>query len=138
MTKLIVDASVAVRWFVPALAWPSATALLSTEDTLLAPELILAEAANAFWKSSRAGYMKASEMQSAIAQLPGFFEELVPSRDLADEAVEISLGLNHPAYDCFYLALARREAAPLVTADKRLAAAAQRVPDIEVRLLGST
>ena len=54
---------------------------------------------------------------------------------LADEALRIAVAINHPAYDCFYLALARREAAPLVTADKRLAAAAQRVPDIEVRLL---
>ena len=36
----------------------------------------------------------------------------------------------------FYLALARRESAPLVTADKRLVAAAQALPDVEVRLLG--
>jgi predicted nucleic acid-binding protein len=137
MTKLIVDASVAVRWFVPALAWQSATALLSTDDTFSAPELILAEAANAFWKSSRAGCMMPAEMQRAVTQLPSFFEELAPLRVLADEAVELSLGLNHPVYDCFYLALARRERAPLVTADKRLAAAAQALPDVEVRLLGS-
>src|SRR5208337_2601802 len=94
MTKLIVDASVAVRWFVPALAWPNATALLGGDHTFLAPELILAEAANAFWKSSRAGFMTPSEMQLAVTQLPGFFEELVPLRELADEAVGISLSLN--------------------------------------------
>ncbi len=81
--------------------------------------------------------MTPTEMQGAVTQLPGFFEELTPLRELADEAAEISLGLNHPVYDCFYLALARRESAPLVTADKRLAAAAQALPDVEVRLLGA-
>ena len=39
-----------------------------------------------------------------------------------------SLSIQHPVYDCFYLALARRSA-PLVTADKRLAAAAQALPE---------
>ncbi len=137
MTKLIVDASVAARWFVPALAWPSATGLLRPGYTFLAPELILAETANAFWKSSRAGYITPSEMQRAMTQLPAFFERLTPLLELADEAAAMSLILNHPVYDCFYLALARREGAPLVTADKRLAAAANAVPGIEVRLLGS-
>ncbi len=110
--------------------------LLGADDRLLAPELILAEAANAFWKSCRAGYMTHAEMLGAVTQLPGFFEVLAPLRGLAYDAAGISLGLNHPAYDCFYLALARRESAPLVTADKRLATAAQGLPDVEVRLLG--
>jgi predicted nucleic acid-binding protein len=30
------------------------------------------------------------------------------------------IGLRHPAYDCFYLALAERNTSPLVTADDRL------------------
>jgi predicted nucleic acid-binding protein len=43
--------------------------------------------------------------------------------------------LDHPVYDCFYLALAERERAPLISADKRLLAAAQRSKAIEVRPL---
>src|SRR5271165_5919516 len=54
--SLIVDASVAARWFVPVLAWPSAAAVLQEGRPLIAPELILAETANAFWKAVRAGY----------------------------------------------------------------------------------
>jgi predicted nucleic acid-binding protein len=136
MTNLIVDASVAARWFVPALAWRSAAELLKDSNTLLAPELILAETANAFWKSVRAGYMTPSEMQSAVVQLPACFEELATLRDLAGEAANMAIALNHPVYDCFYLALARRERAALVTADKRLAAAGRTIPGVEVRLLG--
>jgi len=31
-----------------------------------------------------------------------------------------SLALDHPVYDCFYLALAEREQSVVVTADRRL------------------
>lgn len=77
------------------------------------------------------------EMQRAVTQLPDCFEELTPLRDLVDEAARLSILLNHPIYDCFYLALARREDAPLITADKRLAAAANSIANVEVRLLGA-
>lgn len=81
--------------------------------------------------------MTPSEMQGAVAQLANLFHALIPLHLLADEAAGTAIALNHPVYDCFYLALARRENAPLITADKRLAAAAQTLPDVEVRLLGS-
>jgi predicted nucleic acid-binding protein len=46
--------------------------------------------------------------------------ELRPTAPLAPRAVELALGLDHPVYDCFYLALAETEKAELVTADLRL------------------
>jgi predicted nucleic acid-binding protein len=135
MTNLIVDASVAVRWFVPTLAWPKAVELLKSGQTFAAPELILAEAGNAFWKAVRAGYMTPAEMQGAIARFPMLFDTLVPLHELVRDAAAKAVSLAHPVYDCFYLALAQREGAPLVTADKRLAAAARGLPGVEVRLL---
>jgi predicted nucleic acid-binding protein len=39
---------------------------------------------------------------------------------LKDRALAIAIELRHPAYDCFYLALAERNTSPLVTADDRL------------------
>jgi predicted nucleic acid-binding protein len=46
--------------------------------------------------------------------------ELWPTVWLAKRAFEIASELRHPVYDCFYLALAEREDAALVTADRRL------------------
>jgi hypothetical protein len=43
------------------------------------------------------------------------FEELVPMSVLNDRALAIAIELRHPAYDCFYLALAERSTSPLVT-----------------------
>jgi predicted nucleic acid-binding protein len=80
--------------------------------------------------------MAAAKVQAALSQLPNRFESFAALTPLADASLEIAVSLNHPIYDCFYLALARRERVPLVTADKRLAAVAKSLPDVEVRLLG--
>ncbi|MXX06385.1 MAG: type II toxin-antitoxin system VapC family toxin, partial [Gammaproteobacteria bacterium] len=40
---------------------------------------------------------------------------------LSADAVRLALALNHPVYDCIYLALAQRIGAVLVTADSRFA-----------------
>ena len=50
-----------------------------------------------------------------------------PDRQLQAEALALACHLDHPVYDCLYLALARREAATLVSADRRLNALAERV-----------
>jgi predicted nucleic acid-binding protein len=50
-----------------------------------------------------------------------------PDRHLQAEALALACHLDHPVYDCLYLALARREAATLVSADGRLNALAERV-----------
>jgi predicted nucleic acid-binding protein len=50
--------------------------------------------------------------------IPQFFE----LADLAALAFALARELDHSAYDCFYLALARRRAAPLVTLDRAFVA----------------
>jgi predicted nucleic acid-binding protein len=134
--KLVIDASVAMKWYVEQPHTEAARRLAAGDDLLIAPELILSETASAFWKYVRAGQIGAENARAALSKLPERFDVLSPLFPLTEDAFEIAVSLNHPVYDCFYLALARRESAPLVTADKRLAAAAQALPDVEVRLLG--
>ena len=47
---------------------------------------------------------------------------------LAPRATAMALDLDHAIYDCFYLALAEREDAPLVTADRRFLGKLERSP----------
>ncbi|WP_343897800.1 type II toxin-antitoxin system VapC family toxin [Craurococcus roseus] len=99
---------------------------------VVAPELVLSEVADALWRKVRVGAIGAAEARVAQANLPGLFARLAPLRTLQDQALDLALRRDHPAYDCFYVALAMREAAPLLTADRRLA---QRFGgDVEVRL----
>ena len=64
--------------------------------------------------------MAAELAAAAVREIVKAFEELVPVSALRDRALAIAVELRHPAYDCFYLALAERSASYLVTADERL------------------
>jgi predicted nucleic acid-binding protein len=102
---------------------------------LCAPDIILAEVGNALWKAVRAKHLHADIASKHLAKVPELFDDLVPPSRLYEAAFNLGVLLNHPIYDCFYLALARCERSPLVTADKRLAAVARSLADVEVRLL---
>ncbi len=134
--KLVIDASFAIKWYVIHEDTPTAMQIAGSAADLLAPGLILAEVANAFWKYVRANQMQPGHASRALLVLPGRLDPLVAMSSLADAALQIGIMLSHRVCDCFYLALARREGASLVTVDKRLAVAARNLPHIEVRLLG--
>ncbi len=119
MTRVI-DASVALKWFVEEDGTAQAAALLAGSDWLIAPDLILAEVGNAAWKAVRSGMMLPEQFDHAAARLPVAFDELVPLAGLSRRAAAIALALDHPVYDCCYLAVAEARDAPLVTADRRL------------------
>jgi predicted nucleic acid-binding protein len=117
---IVVDASVAVKWFIHEPDRPAARRLLVPQSRLIAPDLIVAEVASAMWKRVVAGEGDARQAPLTAASLPRFFARLLPLAPLAARAVEIAAELRHPVYDCFYLALAEREEATFVTADRRL------------------
>jgi predicted nucleic acid-binding protein len=72
----------------------------------------------------------------AATQVRQFFAQLVPTELLLPQAMQLSRSLDHSVYDCCYLALAMRENAPLITADRRLIEVARRLPQAaEVILL---
>lgn len=120
------DASVAVKWFAEEDGSDRARELLSAGGPFGAPDLIFAETANVLWLKWRKGFLGAPQVQAACEDLPHFVTEVFPVTPLLARASELSLALNHPAYDCFYLACAERSDAPLVTDDRPLIAAAQR------------
>ncbi len=117
---VVVDASVAVKWFIQEPDRPAARRLLEPDSRLVAPDLIVAEVASAVWKRVVAGEGDPRQAPLMAASLPRFFARLLPLAPLAARALEIASALRHPVYDCFYLALAEREEATLVTADRRL------------------
>jgi predicted nucleic acid-binding protein len=115
---LVVDASVAIKWVVPEPGTDAALALLGCR--LLAPDLLIAECANILWKKVRRGDLAETDAVFAGRLIEQADIELVPMRPMLHHAVRLSLSLFHPAYDCFYLALAETHGCPLVTADERL------------------
>jgi predicted nucleic acid-binding protein len=120
MTGYVIDASVAVKWLVKEAFSDEAERLLSPEKTRIAPELLYSEAANALWALCRRGEISKEDFAEAIDVLK-LVPVTVPSsmRQLAATAGRLALDLDHPVYDCFYLALGVQEQYPVVTADQR-------------------
>ena len=120
--KLVVDASVAVKWFVDERGADRAAALQG--QSLCAPDLIFAEVGNALWRLQRQKVLSAADYSQAVDGLRVAPLTVAPLVELLPSAAKLAVELDHPLYDCFYLALAMREGCPLVTADQRLAALA--------------
>jgi predicted nucleic acid-binding protein len=64
--------------------------------------------------------LSAARALSAVREVVKAFEELVPTTVLKDRALATAIEMRHPAYDCFYLALAELNTSPLLTANDRL------------------
>ncbi|NQV54626.1 MAG: type II toxin-antitoxin system VapC family toxin [Rhodospirillales bacterium] len=115
----IIDASVALKWFAPEEGREKALKLLEDTSLLEAPDLIIPEVTNIAWKKWRQGNFSKIQAESAAPSILRLIAFIHPSQDLHVRAINMSLALDHPAYDCFYLACAELQAAILVTADKK-------------------
>lgn len=142
MSLIVLDASVAVKWFLPerfeTLA-PEALDLLNqcgkNEIRILVPDLFWVEFASVLWKAVRRGNFPKASADVALASLKRFDFPTVPSLKLLDNAFQIATDYGRSVYDCLYVALAVQTNSQLITADERLAnALAARFP---IRWLGA-
>ena len=131
---LVVDASVAVKWVLPEAGSDQAAALRTEEPDVIAPSLVVAEIGNALWKSALRKDIGRSQALDGLRIATAHFSRLIGIEDLAADAMAFAVDGRHPIYDCFYLALARRENAALITADEDMIAAARKAK-IKVRRL---
>jgi predicted nucleic acid-binding protein len=118
VNRLVIDASIAVKWVVEEDGTPEALALRQ-KAKLIAPELLVAECANILWKKVKRGELLKEEALLAAGLLQAAEFELLPTRNLFEPGLRVSIEIDHPAYDCLYLALAVENKCHFVTADER-------------------
>ena len=114
---LVIDASVACKWFFEENLSAEARVLAESDAVFFAPDMILAECANAAWRRVSNGTILEEQARAFLEALPLWFESLVPSAWLHETAFDMACALGHPVYDCQYLALAEREDTRMITAD---------------------
>jgi predicted nucleic acid-binding protein len=131
---MIVDASVASHWFADT-EFSRAADPFRWFENLAAPEFLLLETANVLYKCARKGDIAAEKCVESIEILRKSMAELIADASLLDKAITMALEQQHPVYDCLYLALALERREPLATADRRMAALAQKL-NIETQLIG--
>ena len=121
----VIDASVAVKWFVPHKLTSNAEDALRWR--LSAPALILPEIANALWKYVRAGVMDRTTAADALSEIDFAYFGVVPlDEKIVTDAFGLATDLGHPVYDCVYLALGRKLGWPVLTDDRKLVDAGRR------------
>ncbi len=103
----VVDASVAAKWFLRAPLHDQALALLGHVELLAAPDLIVTEVTNIAGKKTVRGDIGRAQAQAMAAAIRHYVPTLQPSTELAEQALDIALALNHPATTAF-TSLARK------------------------------
>jgi predicted nucleic acid-binding protein len=117
--RLVVDASVAVKWYVDEPLSGAARQLLDDDHHLIGPEHLLAEVGQALWRRFYKDELSQDRVLQIVEVLPDFFE-LIPTEALISDAVALACARSQSVYDCLYVAAAVQEDALLVTADLRL------------------
>ncbi len=117
--RLVVDASVAVKWLVPEEKSDLANQLLDDRHELFAPYLMAYEVGNALWRKAQRGMISREQAVALVASLADVSITWIHDVQLPVEAVRLGLALNHPIYDFVYVLLAQRLGVTLVTADAR-------------------
>jgi predicted nucleic acid-binding protein len=121
MRLIVLDASVAAKWYIREANSDLAQSLLEADFSFLVPDIFLAEVASAIWKQHREDrQLNAAEVRSAVNDLLQIEIQPIASSILLPRAIDISLTLGHPIYDCLYLSLAERSQKVAITADKKL------------------
>lgn len=138
--RAVVDASVAVKLFVPEALSAEAQAVFARFASengaeLIVPDLFFIECANVFWKWVQRSAYPAKAAQEHLRDLTGLGLTAIPTQVLADDALKIALKHRATAYDACYVAAASQLRLPLITADEKLARQMEKGPH-EVQWLG--
>ncbi len=125
MTELIVDSSVAVKWFVDETHSTEARRILADYRTgalsFLAPDLVYAEFGNIMWKKQAFQGFDPNDAEFIVKEFRSQIAfTLVSTRDLLEEAYRLAVTHQRAVYDMLYLALSLRAGCQFVTADEKL------------------
>jgi predicted nucleic acid-binding protein len=118
VNRIVLDASVAVKWVLHEEHWITARRLLSN-SRLLAPHLLWAEVGNILWKRYRRREASVDEVRQMLADVGELPVTTFAHWPLLSDALDLAVSLDQTVYDCLYLALAESRRSVMVTADRR-------------------
>lgn len=128
---LVLDTSSAVEFILNRPNAPAIESYLYNANRVITPELYVAELANVLWKYvhfKQMSKVKASNFLELALELP---DEIMPGKEFAAEAFSMACVSQHSAYDLFFILLARRNNATVLTLDTKLAKLAKQL-DVQI------
>jgi predicted nucleic acid-binding protein len=118
VSRIVLDASVAVKWVLREEHAASARQILSTAE-LLAPHLLWAEVGNILRKRHRRSESSVEEVRRMLGEIQRLPVMTFAHWPLLPAALDLAISLGQTVYDCLYLALAETRNTIMVTADRR-------------------
>lgn len=122
--NLVIDASVLIKFYIPEILSDKAQGILDSvnqgEVTLLAPDLVYAEAGNILWKKYRFKELTRSEVEEILDALILLPLRVASSKKLLPLAVQIGMVYGITVYDAMYLSLSKIYETRMMTADRKL------------------
>lgn len=104
---------------------------IANADSIIAPELFIAELGNVLWKYVNFHDLDESTAIQVFDLGLDMIDDVVSNTAITSEAMRLAIQTRHPVYDCLYLTLARRTRYTLLTHDKKLKSLARSL-DVEV------
>lgn len=130
MTDFVLDASVALRWFLGGPMPPYARRvrqLMLAGARAVVPALWHLEIANGLTVAERRGILTPADLDQSLTDIERLLTQAVhtdPGLVPVRQALTTARAFGLSAYDAVYLEVARRERLPLATLDEELRAAA--------------
>ena len=120
---MIIDTSVAVKWFYEEAETPRALRLfegiIGHTIRAVVPDLLFYEFANVLKTKGKADRVKTEGTLAVLHELP--WTVIEPSQHFMGHALQVAEQYGISVYDASYVALAFEWDVPLITADERLA-----------------
>jgi len=116
---LVLDASVAIKWYFPEVLSDAALRLISADTQWIVPDLFYAEEGNVLWKKVTRGEATVDIARDVLTSLLSLDIEVCPAKPLVSSALEIAHQFQCTVYDSLYLATAIEKGCSLVTADRK-------------------
>ena len=121
MTALVVDSSVAIKWYVPEALSTEALRVRDGSTPLHAPDFLHVEVAAIAWKKIRRGVLTRTVADGILVDLPALgIVTFHPTAPLVTSAFDLADQTGRTVYDCLYLALAVQLGGSMVTSDDKL------------------
>lgn len=120
MNRYVVDASVAIKWFLPEDFSEHSERLLSSSVELIFPDLVISEMGNILWKYIARGECSHNKAIGILRQIQSPTLHMWSTAIIAEDALVIACRTKRTFYDSVYIALAVKAECRMVTADLKL------------------
>ena len=117
---IVLDASAAIEIALNKESGKLFQEILLESDLVIAPDTFPSEITNVFWKYAFHSNMEKEKCEKGIDYCLDLIDDYIDTKSICREVFFESINNEHSSYDIFYLIVARRHNATIITKDKKM------------------